>query len=65
MRSYLFRLAGLALSAALLGCQGPGTGTSTTPESHPDLSGVWIGPATTLEPPAQMTAQGQAFFDAA
>ena len=65
MRSYLFRLAGLALSAALLGCQGPGTGTSTTSESHPDLSGVWIGPATTLEPPAPMTAQGQAFFDAA
>src|SRR5882724_4095608 len=65
MRSYLFRLAVLALSAALLGCQGRGAGTSTTSQSRPDLSGVWLGPATTLEPPAPMTARGQALFDAA
>src|SRR5262245_56847576 len=45
-RSYLFGLTGLALSAALLGCQ------KTPAPSHPDLSGFWIGPATNLEPPA-------------
>ena len=60
MRSSLFRLALFALSTALLGCQTP-----TTSQSHPDLSGVWLGPATTLEPPAPMTDSGQAFFDAA
>ena len=60
MRSSLFRLAVFALSTALLGCQ-----ASTTSKSHPDLSGVWLGPATTLEPPAPMTERGQAFFEAA
>ena len=57
MRSYLFRLAVLALAAAPLGCQDRG--------AHPDLSGVWLGPATTLEPPAAMTPTGKELFDAA
>lgn len=57
MRSFLVRLAVLAVAAALLGCQDRA--------SHPDLSGVWLGPATTAEPPAPMTATGQALFDAA
>jgi hypothetical protein len=65
MSSYLFRLAVLAVSAVLLGCQASQTGTSTTSTSHPELSGVWIGPATTLEPPAPMTARGQELFEAA
>jgi hypothetical protein len=60
MRTRLFGLAVLMLLAALPGCQK----TSTTSESHPDLSGVWIGPATTLLPPAPMTDRGQALFDA-
>jgi hypothetical protein len=64
MRFYLFRCAALALSALLLGCEGQPR-TSTTSPSHPDLSGVWIGPDKTLEPSAPMTATGQAFFDAA
>jgi len=59
MRSNIFGLAVLALLAAASGCQK----VSTTSESRPDLSGVWIGPATTLEPPAPMTARGQALFD--
>lgn len=60
MRTRLFGLALLMLLAALPGCQK----TLTTSESHPDLSGVWIGPATTLLPPAPMTDRGQALFDA-
>ena len=60
MRSSLFRLAVFALSTALLGCQAP-----TTSQPRPELSGVWLGPATTLEPPAPMTDRGQAFFEAA
>jgi hypothetical protein len=64
MRSYLFRLAVLAFATAVLGCQGC-SGTPTISQSRTDLGGVWIGPATTLEPPAAMTATGQAFFDAA
>src|SRR5262245_177292 len=63
MRSYLFSCAALAVSAALLGCQN--RGTPTVSQSPPDLSGVWLGPATTLEPTAPMTARGQALFDAA
>jgi hypothetical protein len=59
MRSYLFRLAVLAFATVPLGCQAP------TSPSRPDLSGVWLGPATTLEPSAPMTARGQALFDAA
>jgi len=65
MRSCLFTLALLALSAALLGCRGGPPGTSTTAQSLPDLSGVWLGPEKTLEPPAPMTERGQALFDAA
>jgi hypothetical protein len=53
MRPHLFGLAVVTLLAA--GCQ----------KSHPDLSGVWIGPEKTLEPTAPMTPTGQAFFDAA
>ena len=65
MRSYQLKLVALAFSAMLLGCQSHGSGTPTTASSHPDLSGVWIGPATTLETPAPMTAKGQALFNAA
>jgi hypothetical protein len=65
MRSCLNSLALLALSAALFGCHDRRPGTSTTSQSRPDLTGVWIGPAKTLEPPAPMTARGQALFDAA
>jgi hypothetical protein len=61
MRSYVFGFAVLALSTALSGCQK----APTTSESHLDFRGVWIGPATTLEPAAPMTARGQALFDAA
>lgn len=57
MRSFLVRLAILALATVPPGCHDRA--------SHPDLSGVWLGPATTMEPPAPMTATGQAFFDAA
>ncbi len=61
MRSHMSGLAVLFLLAALPGCRK----TSTTSESHPDLSGIWIGPETTLQPAVPMTAEGQAFFDAA
>jgi hypothetical protein len=61
MRSQLFGFAVVMLLAALPGCQK----ISTTSESQPDLSGVWIGPAETLQPTAPMTARGQALFDAA
>jgi len=60
MRSHWFGLVVILILAALPGCRK----TSTTSESHPDLSGVWIGPATNLQPPALMTATGQVFFDA-
>lgn len=60
MRSHLLWLAVPMLLLALPGCRK----TSTTAQAHPDLSGVWIGPATTLQPAAPMTATGQAFFDA-
>ena len=59
MRSYLLRIAGFLSCALLYGCQ------TQTAHSRPELSGVWIGPETTLEPPAAMTATGQAVFDAA
>jgi hypothetical protein len=66
MRLFLFGLGAiLAFSAALAGCRSGGAGTPTASALHPDLSGVWIGPETTLETPAPMTAKGQAFFDAA
>lgn len=65
MRSLLFRFAVLVLWASLLGCQDSGQETSLRSQSHPDLSGVWIGPDKTLEPPAPMTPTGQALFDAA
>jgi hypothetical protein len=61
MRSHLFRLAVVLFLAALPGCGK----TSTTAEAHPDLSGVWIGPETTLLSTAAMTARGQELFDAA
>ena len=57
MHSYRFRFVVVALLAALFGCSGA--------PAHSDLNGVWMGPATTLEPPAPMTPAGQAFFDAA
>jgi len=59
MRSYRFGLAVLLL-ALLFGCQSG----STISNAHPDLSGVWVGPATNLETPTPMTAKGQAIFDA-
>lgn len=63
MNSNSFQLAArLALSALvplLVGCQAPASSPS-----NPDLSGVWLGPATTLEPPAPMTETGQALFEA-
>ena len=65
MPSSLFRLAGIGVFAALLGCQTSPSGTSQGPGSHPDLNGVWMGPETTLEPPAPMTPTGQELFDAA
>src|SRR5262245_50935647 len=65
MHSYLFGFAALTLSAALLGCQERQAGTPSSSSSRQELSGVWLGPATTLEPPAPMTARGQALFDAA
>ena len=58
MPSYRFLLAVLFL-ALPPGCQY----ASTSSDAHPDLSGVWIGPATNLETPAPMTAQGQAIFE--
>ena len=61
MRSYLFGFAVFTLLATLPGCQK----ASTTSRPQPDLSGVWIGPATTLEPPAPMTARGQEVFKTA
>ncbi len=60
MRSYLFGLTALLLLAALPGC----LKTSTASNAHPDLSGVWIGPETTLLPTPPMTATGQALFEA-
>jgi len=65
IRSYLFSLAVVVLAAAAVGCQDRREGTPATSASHPDLSGVWLGPATTLEPPAPMTPTGQALFDEA
>jgi hypothetical protein len=60
MRSHLFGLAALLFLAVLPGCGKP----STTSEAHPDLTGVWIGPETTLQPTAPLTARGQEVFDA-
>src|SRR5262245_25544538 len=66
MRSYLFRLAVLVtFSAALSGCQDRPPGTPAPSQSRAELSGVWLGPDTTLEPPAPMTVRGQELFDAA
>jgi len=58
MRSHLFLFATVLL-VLLTGCR-KAAGTS---EDHPDLNGVWIGPATNLEAPAPLTAKGQALFD--
>jgi hypothetical protein len=60
MRVHLFGFTLLMLLTALPGCHS----TSTSNNSHPDLSGVWIGPATTLQPTSPMTATGKALFDA-
>src|SRR5678816_3248331 len=60
MRSHFFGLAVLMILSALPGCQK----TASPSESHPDLSGVWIGPSTNLLPPAAMTPEGQALFEA-
>ena len=60
MRSYLFGLPILTLLVVVSGCQ---KGSATA--GYRDLSGVWIGPATTLERTPPMTATGQALFDAA
>jgi hypothetical protein len=59
MRSFQSSLA-LLLLALLPGCKSP----STISDAHPDLNGVWIGPATNLETSAPMTAKGQSIFDA-
>jgi hypothetical protein len=64
MRSYVRMFVAVSLSAAVLGCQG-GPETSTAPQGRPEFSGVWIGPATVVEPPAPMTQRGQELFDAA
>ena len=60
MRSHMLGFAVLMLLTALPGCRR----ASTNSDSHPDLSGVWIGPETTLQPTAPMTAKGQALFGA-
>jgi hypothetical protein len=65
VRSYVFTLVAVSLSAAALGCQARSPGAPTTSQPPPELSGVWLGPATTLEPPAPMTSRGQALFEAA
>jgi hypothetical protein len=59
IRSYRYLYAVLLL-ALVPACQ-----NAPHTDANPDLSGVWIGPATNLETPAAMTAQGQAIFDAA
>jgi hypothetical protein len=59
MRSHLFLFATVLL-VLLTGCRN----AERISEPHPDLNGVWIGPATNLEPPAPLTAKGQALFDA-
>jgi hypothetical protein len=61
MRSYLLGLAVLAIPIMLAAC----VKNPPTSSSHPDISGVWIGPDKNLEPPAPMTPRGQEFFDAA
>ena len=58
MRTHLILIAVLLL-VLQTGCR-KASGTS---EPHPDLSGVWIGPATNLEPPSHLTVKGQALFD--
>ena len=65
IRSYFLRFVALGLSAAVLGCQGHLPETPQGPQPRTELSGVWIGPALTAEPPAPMTPRGQALFDAA
>lgn len=64
MRRYLVSFAALTLTTMWIACQRQ-PGISKASSSHPSLSGVWIGPDKTLEPPAPMTPTGQAFFDAA
>jgi len=53
------RLVVLALSTLLLAL------SACTKPSQPDLSGVWLGPENTLQPPPSLTAKGQELFDAA
>lgn len=65
MRSVPFKFAVFVFAASLWGCQGGGQETPSPSQSHPDLSGVWIGPDKTLEPTAPMTPAGQSLFDAA
>jgi hypothetical protein len=57
----LLRLAVLTLLVVAAACQK----TPETPPSSADLSGVWMGPEKTLEPPAPMTDTGRALFEAA
>jgi len=64
MRCYPFSVAMIAMAATLIACQPRATGTAKTSDSPAELSGVWVGPATTLEPAAPMTPTGQALFDA-
>jgi hypothetical protein len=61
MRLYLLLLTAISVFAAMPGCQGRRQETPAVPE----LNGVWLGPETTVEPPAPMTPRGQALFDTA
>ena len=62
----------LALSSLAIGCSSPQqapptTGEATSGAAAPqrDISGVWAGPPLpTLQPPAPLTPEGQARFDA-
>ena len=67
MRAHMLGLAVISLVAAVVtAAQERGTGAAPGPAPRRDVSGVWLGPAVPLlEPPAPMTAQGKALFDAA
>src|SRR5689334_14408888 len=60
MRCFLLGIAVLTLSVAASSCQK----SPDAPKPDQGLSGVWIGPDKTLEPPASMTSTGQALFEA-
>src|SRR5688572_33507935 len=64
MRSSALVFVAVAVLLVLPGCREGGREAAIS-QPRSDLSGVWIGPATTLEPPAPMTPRAQALFDAA